>query len=194
MRLSPWVFTSIITAATAADIQVNYYSDGGCADYMLAIHPSTDFACYDYQWTGSNSVNIASTTFPNGDTVCTFYTQSGCSGASQTIVYPNNNCASNYGHGFESMKCGISHDFWSQTRQNGRAIEIPGSERTGFSLLGSSGRSWKSGLEGSYRFTEASSRGLALRHRRCLFSNLVLRGIYCSLIDRDGTDLEVLSV
>lgn len=109
MRLIPWVFASIITAVTAADLQVNFYSDGGCEDWLTSIHPSIDYTCYGYQWTGTNSANIADCTFPNGQCICTFYTQDGCNGASQTVVYPNNNCASNYGHGFVSMRCYVEH-------------------------------------------------------------------------------------
>ncbi|EAW17417.1 uncharacterized protein NFIA_073320 [Aspergillus fischeri NRRL 181] len=75
MHLSPWAIATFITAATAATLKVNYYSDGGCSDYMASINPSPGFSCYDYVWTGSNSVNIADCTFPNGKCICTFYTQ-----------------------------------------------------------------------------------------------------------------------
>jgi hypothetical protein len=100
----------LISAATAAELKVNYYSDGGCSDYILSLHPGVSYGCYDYNWQGSNSANIADCTYPNGVCVCTFYTQAGCKGASQSVDYPNNNCASNYGHGFLSMKCAVIHD------------------------------------------------------------------------------------
>ncbi|RDW78707.1 uncharacterized protein DSM5745_05559 [Aspergillus mulundensis] len=101
--------TTLLTGALSADLQVNYYSDGGCSDYMTSIHPGTGGSCVDYVWTGSNSINIADCTFPNGACTCTFYTQPGCSGAKQQVVYPNDNCASNWGRGFYSMKCSVEH-------------------------------------------------------------------------------------
>jgi hypothetical protein len=111
MRSPTFILAFLITAATAADLQVNYYSDGGCDDYILSLHPSVSWGCYDYDWQGSNSANIADCTFPNGVCACTFYTQAGCTGASQSVDYPDNNCASNYGHGFLSMSCGVIHDY-----------------------------------------------------------------------------------
>jgi hypothetical protein len=111
MRLSPWAFAPFITTVYAATLHVNYYSDGGCENWLTDVYPSVDWTCYGYDWTGTNSVNIADCTFPNGDCVCTFWTQSGCTGASQTVVYgQSGNCASNWGHGFVSMQCGIIHD------------------------------------------------------------------------------------
>ncbi|KAI8959012.1 hypothetical protein F5Y11DRAFT_334438 [Daldinia sp. FL1419] len=83
--------------------QVNYYTDGGCTAYLVSIFPSTDGSCYDYSYTGDNSANIANCDSSNCQ--CTFYAQSGCQGAAQTISYNSGNCASNYGHGFLSMKC-----------------------------------------------------------------------------------------
>jgi hypothetical protein len=111
MRVSALVFSSIITAAIAADIKVNYFSDGGCQDYILTIEPSTDWSCYDYEWSAQNSVGVASSSFPNGTPVCIYYTGAHCTGASQTKSGVRNNCASNYGHGFLSMSCGIEHGF-----------------------------------------------------------------------------------
>jgi hypothetical protein len=110
MHLSPWVIATFITAATAATLKVNYYSDGGCSNYMTSLTPTTDYYCYDYVWTGSNSANIADCTFPNGKCLCTFYTQPHCKGAQQTVVYGADNCASNWGRGFYSMRCSIEHD------------------------------------------------------------------------------------
>lgn len=104
------ILAFVVTTATAAELKVNYYSDGECTAYILSLHPGVSFGCYDYNWQGSNSANIADCTYPNGVCACTFYTQAGCKGASQSVDYPNNNCASNYGHGFLSMKCGIIHD------------------------------------------------------------------------------------
>ncbi|KAE8356202.1 hypothetical protein BDV28DRAFT_145387 [Aspergillus coremiiformis] len=109
MQLST-IFVTLVTAATAAKLQVNYYSDGGCSNYMTELNPPASFGCYDYVWSGSNSMNIADCTFPNGKCVCTFYTQPHCKGAQETVVYPQNNCASNWGRGFYSLKCGVVHD------------------------------------------------------------------------------------
>ncbi|KAK6957706.1 hypothetical protein Daesc_000494 [Daldinia eschscholtzii] len=86
--------------------KVNYYTDGGCTAYLVSIFPFTDGSCYDYSYTGDNSANIANCDASGGSTChCTFYAQSGCQGAAQSIAYNSGNCASNYGHGFLSMKC-----------------------------------------------------------------------------------------
>ncbi|KAL4909377.1 hypothetical protein BDW74DRAFT_146461 [Aspergillus multicolor] len=112
MQLGPLLLATatLFTSTLAArNLQVNYYSDGGCTDYMTSINPGTGGNCVDYVWTGSNSINIADCTFPNGDCTCTFYTQPGCRGAQQQVVYPSDNCASNWGRGFYSMKCSVEH-------------------------------------------------------------------------------------
>ncbi|KAI1657997.1 hypothetical protein F4813DRAFT_389261 [Daldinia decipiens] len=86
--------------------QINYYTDGGCSSYLTSVFPSTDGSCYGYSYNGDNSANIANCDAPGGYTCyCTFYAQSGCQGASQTVAYNSGNCASNYGHGFLSMEC-----------------------------------------------------------------------------------------
>ena len=109
--LSPlWAYTSIVTAVTAATVQVNYHPDVGCSIYLTEIYPSTYGACYGHDWTGTNGANIAKCTFPQGVGVYTFYIQAGCKGAAQTVAYTKDNCASNYGQGFVSMECGIIHD------------------------------------------------------------------------------------
>ncbi|OIW30098.1 hypothetical protein CONLIGDRAFT_680882 [Coniochaeta ligniaria NRRL 30616] len=111
MHSLSFIFAFFITAATAAyDLKVNYYSDGGCSDWILSLHPGYGNDCYDYNWPGVNSANIANCIYPDAYCVCKFYTQAACTGAVQTTVYPDNNCASNWGHGFLSMKCHIVHD------------------------------------------------------------------------------------
>ncbi|KAF4334072.1 hypothetical protein FBEOM_12083 [Fusarium beomiforme] len=113
MHISSLIFSTLLTAVSAAELKVNYYTDGGCKDYAgVSLHPVTGsgWGCYNYQWSGSNSANIADCTFPNGKCVCTFYTHKDCKGASESVVYPDDNCASNWGHGWESMKCGVVHD------------------------------------------------------------------------------------
>ncbi|XXG98463.1 hypothetical protein Hte_004787 [Hypoxylon texense] len=90
-------------ASRDAGFKVNYYTDGGCTDYLTSVFPFTDGSCYDYSYTGDNSANIANCDASNCE--CIFYTQSGCGGASQTVRYNNANCASNFGRGFLSMMC-----------------------------------------------------------------------------------------
>ncbi|KAG5745541.1 hypothetical protein H9Q72_014107 [Fusarium xylarioides] len=111
MRFSPLTFAALITAISAAELKVNYYKDGGCSQWAgVSLHPGTSWGCYTYTWNGANSANIADCTYPNGKCACTFYTQQYCKGASETVIYPKDNCASNWGHGYESMKCGVIHD------------------------------------------------------------------------------------
>jgi len=93
------------TLATAANIQVNYYTDGGCTAYASTPpNTPTNGGCYNWQWTGSNSANIANC---NGFRQCTclFYTQPNCGGAVEAAQYGGNNCASNWGAGFVSFRC-----------------------------------------------------------------------------------------
>lgn len=109
MRLSPWAFAPIITAVYAADIQVNYYSDGGCANWLVDVYPF-DGSCYGYKWSGTNSANIAACSAPEGyNCACTFWTQDDCTGAAQIVTYGQGqeHCASNWGQGFVSMQCGM---------------------------------------------------------------------------------------
>ncbi|KAL5338889.1 hypothetical protein BJX70DRAFT_365424 [Aspergillus crustosus] len=91
--------------SVSASIQVNYYSDGGCSDYLLSLYnvPNSD-TCYDYAWGDQNSANIAACGNKN-TCYCTFYTESYCKGVSQALTYGKDNCASNYGHGFKSFRC-----------------------------------------------------------------------------------------
>ncbi|KAI2624160.1 hypothetical protein GGR54DRAFT_638039 [Hypoxylon sp. NC1633] len=86
--------------------KVNYYTDGGCTDYLVSIFPFTDDSCYGYQYTGDNSANIVNCDAPAGsDCVCTFYVQDDCLGAGQSVGYSGADCTSNFGRGFLSMRC-----------------------------------------------------------------------------------------
>ncbi|KAI2637166.1 hypothetical protein GGS26DRAFT_588711 [Hypomontagnella submonticulosa] len=87
--------------------KINYYTDGGCTDYLVSIFPFTDDSCYGYQFTGDNSANIANCDAPSGsDCVCTFFVQDNCQGAGQSIGYSSGaDCTSNFGRGFLSMRC-----------------------------------------------------------------------------------------
>ena len=106
-------FTSLISllaafavSASAANIHVNYYTDGGCSSYASSPPnvPTNGISCYNWNWTGANSANIADC---NGfrQCSCLFFTQDNCQGAVQSVTYGGNNCASNWGHGFVSFRC-----------------------------------------------------------------------------------------
>ncbi|KAI2779082.1 hypothetical protein F4815DRAFT_475103 [Daldinia loculata] len=59
--------------------QINYYTDGGCSSFLVAVFPPTDGSCYDYSYSGDSSANIANCD-ASGDSscYCNFYAQSGC--------------------------------------------------------------------------------------------------------------------
>ncbi|KAH8660041.1 hypothetical protein BX600DRAFT_438266 [Xylariales sp. PMI_506] len=107
--MKPSVF---LLVATASATNVQYYYDGGCSDYAVEIdNVYEDGSCFGYQWTGSNSANIA--TCSESVCQCTFYAQAGCEGLSEqaSIVTGDPdaaNCASNYGAGFQSFRCEAS--------------------------------------------------------------------------------------
>ena len=115
MHISSWALVSLITTAAAYELKVNYYSDGGCEDYILSLNPTVDWGqnpttCYDYEWNGINSANIANCQDPAGgqNCYCVFYTEPGCEGnwgVGKSDWYDGDNCASNWGQGFKSMVC-----------------------------------------------------------------------------------------
>ena len=90
------------------DLQINYYTDGGCSSFASSPpNPFTDNSCYNWQISGTNSANIANCDgFSTCD--CSFYTQPNCGGASQSASFGGNNCASNWGQGFSSFKCQVA--------------------------------------------------------------------------------------
>ena len=102
----PTTLSLLATLATLSSaIKVQYYSDGGCTDYILELHPSTDGSCYGYNWNGDKSANIASCEGSSGCR-CNFYSGDNCGGGQWTAEFGHNNCASNWdGGGFKSMKC-----------------------------------------------------------------------------------------
>lgn len=112
MHYSTLLLISAVAVGESASLKVNYFSDGGCQDYMISIYPPADDSCYDYNWTSQNSVAVAESTFRYGTPVCTYYTRAKCAGSSKTEVgaWPQQNCASNLGHGFVSMRCRIIHE------------------------------------------------------------------------------------
>ncbi|TVY47285.1 hypothetical protein LCER1_G008519 [Lachnellula cervina] len=98
-------FLSTATSVAAGNyIQVNYYKDGGCKDFAAKIENPPQGKDYDYAYGGSNSASIANC---NGYSYCecTFYTNQGSSGPSETANWGGSNCASNYGSGFKSFTC-----------------------------------------------------------------------------------------
>ncbi|KAB8234040.1 uncharacterized protein BDW43DRAFT_310713 [Aspergillus alliaceus] len=102
MHLQPFILASVITAVSAAELKVNYYSDGGCTNYLTSIWPGDVGRCYDYDYTNTNSANIANC---NGYQLCTcsFYSEKGCKGKEEYRI--GSSCASNWGTGWASMKC-----------------------------------------------------------------------------------------
>ncbi|KAF7588702.1 hypothetical protein BBP40_005302 [Aspergillus hancockii] len=102
MQLLPVILTSVITSVSAAQLKVNYYSDGGCTNYLTSIYPGNVQDCYDYDYSGTNSANIANC---DGYQLCTcyFYSEKGCKG--KEVWQPSYSCASNWGTGWASMKC-----------------------------------------------------------------------------------------
>jgi hypothetical protein len=103
------VLLSSATLTVADYIQVNYYWDGGCSNYALDIPMPPNNSNYNYQYSNTNSANIA-----NCDgydyCYCTFYTQPDSSGPSQKVDYYGDNCASNWGQGFQSFTCSYGHN------------------------------------------------------------------------------------
>lgn len=74
-----------IFALAQTAIQVNYYYDQGCSDYITSLDITDDFldTCVDYYIEGAGSFNIAGCAPSDGDQAfcgVTFYTGPGCSG------------------------------------------------------------------------------------------------------------------
>lgn len=94
-------------AAAASAVQINYYKDGGCSDFN-ASPPSvpTDGSCYQWQFSGTNSANVANC--DHSVCQCTFYSGANCQGAQDVATSPGDNCASNFGPGFQSFRCTVS--------------------------------------------------------------------------------------
>lgn len=101
--------------AVGTYVQINYYSDGGCQDYVLSIPNPPGSTVYNYQYSGTNSANIANC---DGylDCSCTFYTEPNGQGNQQFIMSDDNDCASNWGGGFQSFKCTYRSDIGPQAQ------------------------------------------------------------------------------
>jgi hypothetical protein len=85
-------------------INVQYYSDGGCEDYLTTVNPWTNGDCYQFQWGGTNSVNIVDSS-SGANAQCDFFPDPDCGGSSVWVQGPA--CKSNWGQGFQSMKCWV---------------------------------------------------------------------------------------
>lgn len=109
MHFSLVPLTLFSALAAASNIQVNYYSDGGCAITLTAVYPFTNNNCYNYDYTGINSALIANCSFAIGY-ICTLYSNYDCNGFTHTIGIRTNDDSAHYasawGVGFRSMRCG----------------------------------------------------------------------------------------
>jgi hypothetical protein len=105
LTLAVLLSSATLTVAQSTYMQVNYYWDGGCTDYALSIPWPPDNEIYNYAYTNTNSANIA-----NCDGYdyceCTFYAGPDGTGESWSAsYYVAENCASNWGGGFQSFNC-----------------------------------------------------------------------------------------
>jgi hypothetical protein len=104
------LMAALAASASAAGIHINYYTDGGCSNYASSPpNVPIDGGCYNWQWNGANSANIANCDYK--ECWCTFYTQPNCQGAAQALTYSGDNCASNWGQGYVSFKCAVQYNF-----------------------------------------------------------------------------------
>lgn len=90
------------TLAVGQSIQVNYYWDGGCEDFALAL-PNPPQIIFDYTYTGTNSENIANCDYDYCN--CQFYVEPNAVGVPIQLSWGGDNCASNWGGGFQSFHC-----------------------------------------------------------------------------------------
>ncbi|KAJ0426180.1 hypothetical protein BJY00DRAFT_307679 [Aspergillus carlsbadensis] len=105
MKLPSTLLASLLalTAGTTAyELKVNYYSDGGCDDYVLSFWPGDIGDCYNYDYGGTNSALIADCK-DYGLCDCTYYAERDCQGLSK--MAGTGECASNWGGGWKSLKC-----------------------------------------------------------------------------------------
>jgi hypothetical protein len=84
--------------------QLNYYYDGGCSAYDGNVKSPSYDTLQNYAVDGSNSVNIADCSAPGGCS-CSFWTEPDAGGRQVDVNIDGNNCASNWGGGFQSYQC-----------------------------------------------------------------------------------------
>jgi hypothetical protein len=90
-------------------MQINYYWDGGCKNYAAQVDwQSNWYGCYNYYIPGTWSNSIATCRSANG-CLCTFYSNSDCTGGgTEWNAYRNGNnvnCNNNGGLGVRSLRC-----------------------------------------------------------------------------------------
>ncbi|KAL4862329.1 hypothetical protein BDV12DRAFT_203156 [Aspergillus spectabilis] len=103
MKLSLCLLASALTLTSAYELKVNYYSDGGCQNYLTSFWPYDTNKCYDYDYSGTNSALIADCK-QYGLCECTYYSEKGCQGT-QSSAGGTGTCRSNWGSGWKSVKC-----------------------------------------------------------------------------------------
>jgi hypothetical protein len=89
------VLLLVSSAATFTQMQINYYSDRYCNDYVTEVDVTwaQNSNCYGYH--GGNSVNIANCNI-EGTCTCDFYGTSDCSGNTLELASSSaNNCLHN---------------------------------------------------------------------------------------------------
>lgn len=103
----PLILASVITAVSAGELRIQYYSDSSCKNPMTALFPKYDNSCYNFSWPNSNSMNIDRCTFGEKECKCVFFPRRDCKGTVKKVGTRRDNCASNWGTGFASMKCSV---------------------------------------------------------------------------------------
>ena len=98
MKLLSLAYLGVLLGASSANaqMQINYYSDSGCSDYIGQVDVTwatlygTTSNCYNYNYGGS--VNIANC--DKDHCICYFYPQGDCGGNGASIIYGAYNCLS----------------------------------------------------------------------------------------------------
>jgi len=107
MQFSLLTLSAILAAASpiAAQLKVNYYTDGGCSQFRTSLYPFPNGQCFDFEYSQSPSANIADCAGYK-TCRCDFYVHAYCQGGVDSVTYnTGDNCASNFPYGFKSMKC-----------------------------------------------------------------------------------------
>ncbi|KAK4209758.1 hypothetical protein QBC37DRAFT_293966 [Rhypophila decipiens] len=96
-------------AQFANNIKVNYYSDTNCQNYQTSVFPFVNGNCYDYNWTGQQSIGIAECNFQVWGCQCHFYAGAGCTGSIDVFkkYKVGSYCTANPGGGYKSMRCSL---------------------------------------------------------------------------------------
>jgi hypothetical protein len=97
-------------------MQVDYYWDDKCSQYALGIKNPPNGGIFGYQYTNTNSANVANCSGGANYCYCYFYTEANGAGTSDYAVWGGNNCASNPGAGFQSFKCTYGYSLTKEKR------------------------------------------------------------------------------